>query len=95
MQDMDKTGSYLYHMRYIIALVLLLFLTIGRFHGDSMAAYDYYIQPGIGNENLYPVMGEARIVRSDEWVVSTPAKLASSFGETPFTKYNESRSCRR
>lgn len=89
MQDMDKTGSYLYHMRYIIALVLLLFLTIGRFHGDSMAAYDYYIQPGIGNENLYPVMGEARIVRSDEWVVSTPAKLASSFGETPFTKYNE------
>lgn len=54
-----------------------------------MSAYDYYIQPGLGNENLYPVMGEARIVRSDEWVVSTPAKLASSFGEHPFSRYNE------
>lgn len=86
---MDNKGCYIYHMRYGIALLLLLCLTIGCFHGDSISAYDYYIQPGVGNENLYPVMGEARIVRSDEWVVSTPAKLASSFGDKPFSRYNE------
>lgn len=87
-QNINIVGDSIYRARYIIAFLFLLFLTIGKFHGDSMAAYDYFIQPGLGSENLYPVAGEARIVRSDEWVVSTPAKLASTFGEHPFSRYN-------
>lgn len=79
----------IYKIRYLVGLLLLIVLTGFGFHGDSMSAYDYYIQPGVGNENLYPLLGQARIVRSDEWVVSTPAKLASSFGDKPFSKYNQ------
>ncbi|MGN0346691.1 MAG: hypothetical protein ACI4DU_05330, partial [Lachnospiraceae bacterium] len=78
----------LFRYRWAAGILLLAFLTVNRYHGDSLGAYNFYIQPGIGNEFTTPLFGQVRLIRSDEWAVSTPAKISSSFGEDAFGQYN-------
>lgn len=78
----------LFRYRWVAGILLLIFLTINRYHGDSLGAYNFYIQPGIGNEFTTPLFGQVRLIRSDEWAVSTPAKISSSFGENAYGQYN-------
>lgn len=79
--------SWMFQKRWILGGILLVFLTINRYHGDSIEYYNNMIQPG--QETLYskPIFGKLRAIRSDEFVVNTPATLASSYGEDPFGKY--------
>lgn len=78
----------LFELRWAIAGILLVFLVANRYHGESLAAYDRMIQPGMGNEYVEPIFGEERAIRSDEFLVETPNKLAS-VADGEFGKYNE------
>lgn len=81
--------TFLFDKRWIVAAVLLLFLVCNRYNGDSIAMYDSYIQTGEGSDYIEPVLGEARAIRSDEWVVDTPVSLSSQYLEEPYGKYND------
>lgn len=83
-----KLYNWIFDKRWLLGIVLLIFLTINRYHGDSIGYYTNAIQPGSGTEASYPIFGETRPIRSDEFVATTPSVLASSYGETPYTKYN-------
>ncbi len=84
-----KTAEKIFSLRWLIGAVLLILLTAGAFHGDSMACYDRYIESGEGGPGLYPVIGSARMVRVDEWAINDPARISSIYGEHPFGSYNE------
>ncbi|MFR6072261.1 MAG: hypothetical protein ACLUHF_04335 [Faecalitalea cylindroides] len=81
--------NWIFKYRWLIGIGVLVFLTILRFHGDSIAFYYNSIQPGVGDEFAKPIFGVMRAIRSDEFVVSTPNALASQYGSTPFGVYND------
>ncbi len=80
--------AFLFEKRYYVALAVFLFMVLNQYNGYSIANYDNYIQPASSLEYADPVLGEARRIRSDEWVVSTPNRLSASFGDDAFGRYN-------
>lgn len=78
----------LFKKRWLVALFLLLFLVANKFHGESIAVYDNVIQTGNGSEYVQPILGKARLIRSDDFVVETPNKMAS-IQDGRYGKYNE------
>lgn len=80
--------NYIFDKRWIVAAVILLFLVVNKYNGDSLSLYDNSIQTGIGSEYIKPIIGDARPVRTDEWVVSNPAKLGVLNSSGIFEKYN-------
>lgn len=83
-----KMYKWLFRKRWLIGVCILLFLTLNRYHGDSIGYYYNVIQPGEGTELSLPILGETRSIRSDEFIVNTPSILASSYGDSAFAKYN-------
>lgn len=81
--------SFLFDKRWFVATVLLVLLVCNRYNGDSIAMYDRYIQTGEGNDYICPILGEARAIRSDEWVVDTPIAMSSQYLDDPYGKYND------
>lgn len=78
----------LFEKRWIVAGFLLLFLVVNKYHGDSITCFDNYVQTGEGSDYIYPVLGEERPIRSDEWLVDTPINLSTQYLENPYGKYN-------
>ena len=86
--DIKKLYSFIFDKRWIISAVLLLFLTVNQYTGDSITMYDSYVQTGEGNDYIEPVVGKARAIRSDEWLVNDSINLSTRFLENPYGKYN-------
>lgn len=87
--SIKKMYSWMFEKRWILGILLLLFLTVSGYHGDSIGYYANAIQPGQGTQLSTPILGETRAIRSDEFVATTPSVLASLYGESPMGKYNE------
>lgn len=83
-----KMYNWMFDKRWLLGIALLLFLTVNRYHGDSIGTYNLVVQPGSVSEQSEPIFGETRTIRSDEYVVTTPAILASASGDNPYGKYN-------
>lgn len=84
-----KMYNWMFEKRWVLGILLLLFLTINRYHGDSITYYSEFVQPNMGNmQASNPIWGEIRSIRSDEFLVSTPSTLASGYGDNPYGKYN-------
>lgn len=84
-----KMYEYIFDKRWLLGLLFLLFLTVNRYHGDSISYYNEVIQPGMGDASAFPIFGGTRSIRSDEFIVDTPSALASGYGDHPYGKYNE------
>ncbi|MDD3362376.1 MAG: hypothetical protein PHW34_11955 [Hespellia sp.] len=80
--------DWLFRKRWIVAGLLLLFLVANKFHGESIAVYNQIIQPNESSEFSTPIFGKERSIRSDDYVVETPSKLAS-IADGKYSQYNE------
>ena len=85
--DRKKIYDFLYKRRYIIGLVILLVLVLGKYNGSSTAIWNSYIQPEYKIENSV-IFGKTRNIRSDEWLVSTPSNLSQATSTVDFSTYN-------
>lgn len=86
--DIKKLYSFIFDKRWIIAFALLVFLVANQYTGDSITMYDSYVQTGEGNDYIEPVVGKARAIRSDEWLVNASLSFSSRFLDNPYGKYN-------
>ena len=77
--DIKKLYNFIFKYMVVIALILFVFMVANKLHFSSIGMYDTYIQPGRGTEFASPIFGEARAIRSDEWLVSTPRKLTTAY----------------
>lgn len=76
--------------RFLIALIILLYVTIMGYSGSSIGKYDYYVQPQSTNESFLPILGRARAIRSDEWAVKTPIWYSQvNDKDSAFAYYND------
>ena len=82
--NIRKLYAFIYKKRYFIAGFVLLFVVIMKYSGSSITTYSMYIQPDIVSEYDVPILGQARGIRSDEWLVSTEYALSQSMTETKF-----------
>lgn len=66
-----KLWDIVYRYRWLIGLGILTFIVACRFHGDSLAMYNFFgIQQDPGNSLTMPVFGIPRAIRSDEYIVN-------------------------
>lgn len=71
--------------RYLLALILFVILTACKVNGSSIEMWSAYI-PGSQNTVL---LGKARSIRSDEWIIQTPYYLAQANNKTPYPVVND------
>ena len=85
-----KMYDRIFEKRWLVGILLLLFLTVNRYHGDSITYYNETIQPEAWEDDAsVPIFGKTRAIRSDEYIVDTPSALAAGYGEHPYGARNE------
>lgn len=76
-----KVFLWLFSKRWIIGLIVLVFLVANKYNGDSLYCYDVAVQTGYGSEYSKPIIGVHRGIRSDEWMVSSMKTLNFYMGD--------------
>ncbi|MFT9078010.1 hypothetical protein [Ethanoligenens sp.] len=71
--------------RYLLALILFVILTVCKVNGSSISMWNNYIPSDSPSSVL---LGKARAIRSDEWLVQTPYDLAQDNSDTPYSVVN-------
>lgn len=83
-----KIYDFMFKHRWYIGVGLLLFVTLFKINGDSMAYYTMTIQGDKVDALSYPIFGKIRTIRSDEFLVNNPGIFASVMNNPSFEKYN-------
>lgn len=86
--DIKSLYTKIFQYRWFLGGVVLAFLVVNKYNGDSLACYNYN-QPNLQTELGTPFIGEERYIRSDEYRVNSPSVLASGKGENPYGQYTE------
>lgn len=82
--------EFIYKKRYLLALILFVYIVIMGYSGSSIGCYKNSFQPEDNNTYYEPILGKARAIRSDEWNVNTPIAVSQANDEdTPFAYYND------
>ena len=58
-----KMYEFFWKHRWLIGILLLLFLTLNRFNGDSLSFYNIIVQPDKVSELSSPIFGTYRAIR--------------------------------
>ena len=74
--DRKRINDFIYHKRYVIGILIFIYLVLNGYHGSSLTIYNGAIQ---GDSPIYsatPIIGKERGIRGDEWIISSPALLS-------------------
>lgn len=58
--------------RYALSLGIFLFCLLFHLHGSSIGFYNEIILEQTNEKQVSKILGDARLIRSDEWIVQTP-----------------------
>ena len=72
--------DFIYKKRYILSLILLIILVLGKFNGSSIGLWSNEVEPNIEYSNS-TIIGTNREVRSDEWLVNTPFAISQKYND--------------
>lgn len=86
--DKQKIWNFIYNKRYIIGIILFTVVVIRGYHGSSMYAYNDFIEPSYQIKESIPIIGNYRSIRSDEYLVDTPAILSQYNRNSNYSKIN-------
>ena len=64
---LDKLYEFIYKQRYKIAGVFLIFVIVFKLSGSSIVNYNDQFQTESDDNRFHPLLGFARMVRTDEW----------------------------
>lgn len=86
MFGIKKVYNFLYEKRYIIASLIFVILVLGKFNGSSYGMWDNYVEPNYKVTSFTPLIGSARGIRSDEWLVNSSYVLSQT--KTGYNYFN-------
>ncbi len=86
--DIKKMYDFIYRKRYLIGIIVFIFLVVGKYNGSSVGLYNNIIQPEYNIEESRTIIGINRPIRSDEWLVATPTALSQTTEEVNFSSIN-------
>ncbi|MEG1300984.1 MAG: hypothetical protein RSC93_09795 [Erysipelotrichaceae bacterium] len=81
--------NFIYNKRFLLGLILFSFFVINGYHGSSIGEYNLLIQPEINEKEYSPFWGISQSIRSDEYLVNTPA-LLSQAKQSSYSTINKS-----
>ena len=84
--NIKELYNFIYKKRYIISLIVLFILVIGKFHGSSIGMWNTYIDPS-DDYSQSTIIGKSRAIRSDEWLVNTPYAFSQQLNDYKY--YND------
>ena len=82
-----KVYDFLFKNRYIIAVLILFIIVLGKFHGSSIGMWNDYVQPN-QDYSYTTIVGTNRAIRSDEWLVNTPYAFSQQNNDYEYYNYN-------
>lgn len=85
--DIRRLYEWIFHKRFWIAAAVVVFFVINQYNFSSICLYNEYFQYNYGSGYLSTILGQVKAIRSDEWVVVTPARLSAKF--TEYAKIND------
>lgn len=85
----NKIYDFIYKKRYLLALIIFIYILIMGYSGSSIGVYKNLIQPEDSNIYYSPILGISRPIRSDEWNVNTPIAVSQTVGEDKFSYYTD------
>lgn len=83
--DNKKIGDFVFSKRWIIAGVIFVITVACDLNLSSVSRWNAFVQPNIYSEFSEPIIGTARHIRSDEWLVTTPWRATGElvgYGDT-------------
>lgn len=86
--DYKKIWDFIYKKRYLIGIIIFMIVVIRGYNGSSIYAYNEFIEPSYHVEDSIPILGNYRSIRSDEFLVDTPAILSQYNRNSNFSKIN-------
>lgn len=86
--DYRKIWNWIFRFRYLIGIIIFVLLVALGFHTSSMGQYAIDVQPHISNPNDFPLWGNIRSIRSDEFLANTPTLLSQAKDAT-FNENND------
>lgn len=93
--DYKKVWNFIYKKRYLIGIILLCYVVFMGYNGSSIYAYNEVIEPSYSIENSIPILGNYRSIRSDEYLVDTPAILSQYNHNSDFDTINNALMARK
>jgi len=89
----NKVNEIMYKFRYIFLLILFIFSISLKLNFSSIASWENYIgSEKINKNDITVILGKARPIRSDEWLVQTPMYLSQSLNKDFFPVINKNAS---
>lgn len=70
----NEIGSFLYKYRFIIAIIIFILCVAFEISGSSIGMWRYCIGSDLSTSG--DILGTARAIRGDEWVVNTPFAIS-------------------
>lgn len=70
--DIKVLWNNIFKYRYIICILLFVFLVANGYHGTSIGMYDKIIQPNNSVKTAEPIFGKNRFIKTDEYAVVIP-----------------------
>ena len=67
----------IYRKRYLISLIVLVIIVLGKLNGSSLGMWNKEIEPN--NRIDTTIIGTNRYIRSDEWLVNTPFAISQQY----------------
>ncbi len=80
----EKSFKY----RYIISMVVFIFLVIGKYHGSSIGFLSGMLTEHTNDYDKTTLLGINQGLRGDEWAVALPLNLAQYYNDEKFPYYN-------
>ena len=85
---LDKLYEFIYKQRYKIAGVFLIFVIVFKLSGSSIVNYNDQFQTESDDNRFHPLLGFARMVRTDEWSSSTLYMLSQGVGQNQYEYFS-------
>lgn len=81
--------EFIYKQRYKLAVGFLIFVMIFKLSGSSIVNYNDQFQTETDNNRFHPLLGFARMVRTDEWATSTMYILSQGVGNDKYQYFDD------
>jgi len=87
---MKKSNHFVYKFRYIFLLLVFIFSLSLKLNFSSIGCWESYINSEkIDKSDITVILGKARAIRSDDWLVQTPMYLSQSLNKSFYPVFNK------
>ncbi len=79
--DIPRLYDWIFRKRFWVAAGIVILFVINKYNFSSITMFNNLYQHNYGSEYVSTIFGQARDIRSDEWLAVTPARLSARYAD--------------